>query len=489
MDEDTNVRNVSKKIFLDSLVCPTLGWVARSRAFDDRIGELSLADRFRVQQGIEIGRRARELYPSGILIDEGNVASACRRTKIMLGRADISAIFEATFAVDGYTAKADILEREDEGWRIVEVKSSVNDRKEFIDDMAYTTMVVKRCGLEITDTSLLLISRDFKLGMENEKLFEKVNHTPDVLRRAEEFTRLWSTIEKMTRSPLKPDPELRLDCRTCRLFKECLGENIEHHILDIPRLTESKLIELAQLGIVCVEDIPDAFSLTESQLRVRDCVKTRKPFIEDGLKSALQSVSWPAYYLDFETVMTAIPFYAGIAPYTQLPTQYSIHKCSKLGQVTDHFEYLADPSRDCRREIAENLIDVLREGGSIIVYSHFEKSIMTKLAALFPDLAIGLASLITRIVNLEAMIRQNFYHPDFHGSTSIKRTLPVLVSDMSYDHLEIADGGSAMAAFGYLILGKAGKKTLERLRRDLLDYCKQDTLAMVRLHQRLAEYV
>ena len=72
---------------------------------------------------------------------------------------------------------------------------------------------------------------------------------------------------------------------------------------------------------------------------------------------------------------------------------------------------------------------------------------------------------------------------------SIKVTLPVLVPEMSYDSLEIADGDSAMAAFAYLALGKYEGTEAETMRRHLLDYCKQDTLAMVELHQKLAEYV
>lgn len=484
-----NVRNVSKKAFLNSLVCPTLGWMTRSGEIDARIEEISLADRFRIEQGIEIGRRARKLYPDGVLIDDANLESASEQTKVLMDSPDVSTIFEGTFTVDGFTAKADILERKSGSWRIAEVKSSMNDKDEFIDDMAYTAMVVKRCGFDIVNTSLLLISKDFRLGMENEKLFEEVDHTEEVLCRVEEFKPYWEAIEGMTRSSVKPDPELRLDCRKCELLKECFGEDIENHILEIPRLSQSKFAQLTELGIVRIEDIPRGFSLTENQMRVRNCVQRKEPFIGDRLRDELEFVSWPAYYLDFETVMTAIPFYPDIAPYTQLPTQYSIHECSELGQVTNHFEYLADPGKDCRREIAESLADVLKGDGSIIVYSGFEKTIIRKLAALFPDLAVGLNSLVGRILDLEVVIKRNFYHPDFHGSTSIKKTLPVLVSDMSYDELEISDGGSAMAAFGYLMLGKYRDEKSEAIRRNLLDYCRQDTLGMVKLHQRLAEYV
>jgi len=403
---------------------------------------------------------------------------------------NVSIILEGAFLIDGFVTRADILERKGKGWRLVEVKSSVNDREEFIDDMAYTAMVIDRCGFNISNVSLLLVSKDFRLGMENEKLFVEIDHTDKVLAKVEEFKPFWQQIEEITRAPVKPAPRLIFECRKCEIFRECLGRGIENHIFDIPRLSQSKFDELAGLGIVCIEAIPDGFLLTENQARVRDCVLTKKPFVGGSLRSELTSISWPAHYLDFETVMTAIPLYPDIAPYTQIPTQYSIHKCSDVGLIIGHLEYLADPSKDCRKELAENLINNLGEDGSIIIYSTFEKAVINNLGRLYPDLLEKLNSLAGRMIDLAAIIGKNYYHPDFHRSTSIKTTLPVLVPELSYDNLEIAEGDSAMAAFAYLALGKyKDTKEIEAVKRNLLEYCKQDTLAMVKLHQRLAEYV
>ena len=483
------MRHVSKNIFLNALACPTLGWLMRSGGITEQItGALILGERLRIEQGIEIGRRARGLYPGGLIIDETDIASASRKTRSLMNDPKVSIIFEGAFLVGGFATKADILKRKDDGWHLIEVKSSVNDREEFIDDMAYTAMVIDRCGFDISAVSLLLISKDFRLGMKDEKLFVRIDHTNDVLNRVEVFKPYWEPIEKITRKPAKPGPKLRFECRNCEIFRGCLGKDIENHIFDIPRLTQSKFDKLVESGVVRIENIPDEFPLTKNQARMRDCVRTNKPFVGDTLKNEFESISWPAYYLDFETVMTAIPLYPDIAPYTKILTQYSIHKCSEPSRVIDHFEYLADPSRDCRRELARNLINNLKGEGSIIVYGSFEKIIITGLGKMYPDLSRGLNSLIDRITDLEAIIRRSFYHPDFNGRTSIKTTLPVLVPDMSYDELEIADGDSAAATFAYLVQGKYEESEVETVKRNLLEYCKQDTLAMVRLHQRLVEY-
>jgi CRISPR/Cas system-associated exonuclease Cas4 (RecB family) len=498
------VRNVSKQIFLNALSCPALGWVSRcERNFG---APLTPGERFRMEQGMEVGRRARSLYPGGRLTSL-NMALALEETRKALLDETVPVIYEGAFLIDGFAARADVLERTGDGWHLVEVKSSVNDREEFIDDMAYTAMVTSKCGLNICRVSLLLVSRDYRLGMPDERLFVEIDHTDEVRQRVEELEPVWQKIEEITRAPERPVPRLIYDCRRCELFGECVGKDIENHIFNLPRLNEARFNELAALEITRIEDIPKGFSLTEYQARAADCVRRNETFISEGLRDELEAIKWPAYYLDFETVMTAIPLYPDIAPYTQIPTQYSIHRCREVGLIDGHFEYLADPARDCREELARNLIDDLGESGSIIAYSNFEKAIINSLARLFPDLTDRLLALTGRIVDLEAIIRRNYYHPAFCGSTSVKRTYPVLKSEMtgdvfeiididsapvlvpelSYKDLDIAEGDSASAAFAYMALGKDPDP--ETTKKNLLEYCKLDTLAMVRLHQRLAELV
>lgn len=156
--------------------------------------------------------------------------------------------------------------------------------------------------------------------------------------------------------------------------------------------------------------------------------------------------------------------------------------------MTDHLEYLSDPTRDCRRELAEHLIKDLSGNGSIIVYSSFEKVTINNLAAMYQDIAKELVSLVPRLVDLNAIIAKCFYHPEFHGSTSIKVTLPVLVPDLSYDDLVIRDGNTAVTTFAYMALGRLTGDKAELAKKNLLKYCERDTLAMVAVHEQLAKY-
>ena len=483
------MRNVSKSIFLKALDCPTAAWIARREDQTDgaRTRSLTLGEQFRMEQGREIGKRARQLYPEGILVAEDTMASAAGRTEALLEDPSVVVVFEGAFLVDGYAARADILRRMDSGWHLYEVKSNVNDDEKFIDDMAYTALAMKHSGWLVTELSLLLLSKDFRLGMPHASLFAELDHTDEVLARIEELESAWQDIEESSRSPDKTPPKLHYECRECEYFSGCVGAGIENPIFDIPRLGRDRFDRLVELGVDCIESIPDSFSLTDQQAIVRDCVVAKDIYVSRGLGDGLEAIEWPAYYLDFETVMTAIPLYSEVAPYTQIATQFSMHVCSKPGEIGDHFEYLGNPSSDSRRKLAEELLRCLDNAGSILAYSSFEKRIINGLAKQYPHLEERLQAAVERIVDLAAIIRRGFYHPGFHGSYSIKRVLPVLVPELSYTNLDIQEGDAASATYALLALRRIDQATdVETARKQLLDYCRQDTLAMVRLHDRLA---
>jgi hypothetical protein len=199
----------------------------------------------------------------------------------------------------------------------------------------------------------------------------------------------------------------------------------------------------------------------------------------------LAATGWPCHYLDFETVATVLPLYEGHCCHQQVLTQFSIHHRDSIDAAPRHTEYLADATRDCQRELAEALIAALRPEGAIIVYSSFEQTRIRALRDAFPDLAGPLDEILGRLVDLLRIITEYVYDPGFKGSYSIKKVLPVLVPDLSYKGLAVPNGDAAITRFAQMARGEIRGPDIQRTRRDLLDYCKLDTLAMVRLHETL----
>ncbi len=444
-------------------------------------GRPTAADLLRMQEGQDVHRRAQSLHPNGVF------AGSIDKTKQLILDRAVDVIFEAAFTVDGYTARADWIRRVKGGWVIGEIKSSLfnedGPKDEHLEDLAYTVMVARRSGLPVKGCELVLMNRDWRLGMPNAELFVVTDHTADVLPIADEFNRLWDQVAPLLLRRSKPSPHWCWECRDCEYFADrCVGVGIPDPIFQLPRLRENKFTELTAMDVTRISAIPSDFKLTDSQQIAATAIRTKSLQIDAAeIRSALDSLEWPIGYLDFETLMTAVPLYPDVAPHEQLVTQYSLHVETSPGSELAHREYLADHVRDCREELATELIRDTAGCRTIVVYSSFEKTQIRGLANLLPTYAPELARMEGKLFDLEPVVRRGLVHPDFGGRSSIKVVLPVLAPDLSYADLEIGDGGAAVAAFAKLASGEVTEEEIRAVRGALLEYCKQDTLAMVRV--------
>src|SRR5262249_27757913 len=155
-----------------------------------------------------------------------------------------------------------------------------------------------------------------------------------------------------------------------------------------------KLLRLSADRIIDLVNLPTDFALSARQERARKSALSDKTITEPELSIALNTITWPCFYLDFETVSTALPLYNGHGCHQQVLTQFSIHRQESLDGALCHYAYLADSSRDCQRELAIKLIDDLEDKGSILVYSAFERKRITGLCDDFPDLAPELRKIL-----------------------------------------------------------------------------------------------
>lgn len=475
-------QRISKNIFLNTLFCPSLGWDLRHDLVQK---DLSLGKRFRMEQGKEVHRLARELYPDGEYLFSRDEMDGTSIASDRWGSPDPGVFFESPFVFGDYITKADILVKNQGAVELIEVKSSVNEKPEQIDDMAYTALIAKESGVAPSTVSLLLLDKNYRQGMDQQFLFKKLDKTKEVFSRMEAFQPQLDYVSEITSLDTKPVPRLSYNCKDCGQFSACLAKDADAHIFDIPRIRQNSIEDLIQREIHSVHDIPDDFRLTPTQREVVDCIKCGEIRIDPSLQQKLDDVTWPAYYLDFETTMTAIPLHAEMAPHDKFPIQYSIHLCDQYGNIVKHVDYLADHQRDCRRDLAEHLVLDLGQHGSIITYSSFEKTTISSLITLFPDLSTALQAIIGRLVDLERCVKC-IKHPQFRGRTSIKVVLPVLIPDLSYSNLEISDGDTALAAYAMMAKGWIQGEEIEQTRLSMLEYCKMDTLAMVRLHEELS---
>ena len=483
---------LSKTRFLSGCQCHLKLWYD---CYERELGvDVDIVTQAIFDTGHEVGRLARQRYPGGVLVeaDHRHAQDAIAHTRALLADESVPAIFEAAFEHRGVLVRVDVLERSTRGgFNLIEVKSGTTVKTVNEHDVAVQTWVVRGAGIDVVSAGLLTLNRGYVFDgkrLDVYRLFRfhdlddtAAQHLPWI---GEDVTFLHAMLSAAQAPAVDPGDHC-FEPYECGYYDFCTRdwEYPEHPLTDLPRLRTAKLERLESQEIEEIGDIPDDFPLSKPQATVRRSVITGKEQVSPHLKEALSQVSYPLRYLDFESFSPAIPRYAGTRCYDAIPFQFSMHTQDEAGNVS-HREFLWTEEGDPRRPLAEALIDAAGDGGTICVYSGFERTVIKALSRELPELSLGLDALLERLWDLLKVIQGNYYHPDFHGSFSIKSVLPVLVPEMGYDDLAIADGREASAAYQNS-LDRVADEERRRIHDALRQYCRQDTLAMLELRRAL----
>jgi predicted RecB family nuclease len=442
------------------------------------------------EQGHEVGRWAQKRFPGGVLIEAGHeeIGKALRQTKQAVADKQHPAIFEATFTHDNVLARVDILERLPRNkWRLIEVKSSTSLKDYYLYDVAIQRLILEGLGVNVIPC-LMHLNREYVYDGKQydlKELFVIEDLTDETAALEQEVNDLlqeeWKALARRKAPDIKPGSHCT-DPFECEFYNVCNKPLPVGHVANLPGIKQNKLEELASRGIESIKKIPKDFPLTEQQRRAWECARTGKPWFGKGLKETLSELSYPLYFMDFETLWVALPRYAGMSPYDQIPYQWSVHVQRKPGAALEHFEYLADDCNDPRPEFVKTLCQVIGTKGSVLAYSSgFESGRLGELAEWLLQYKNEIENIQGRLWDPLPVIRAHVYHPEFRGSYSLKSVLPALVPDMTYDGMAVSQGSEAGLAWERMVRAVAGSDDRRKLRDDLLAYCKQDTLAMVRL--------
>jgi hypothetical protein len=453
-------------------------------------GELDEQSLAVIEQGHEVGRWAQKVFPGGVLIEAGHeeMDKALQQTEQAAANKRHTAIFEATFTHDNVLVRIDILERLPRNkWRLIEVKSSTSVKDYYIYDVAIQRLILEGCGIEVVPC-LMHLNREYVYDGKQydlKQLFVIRDLTDQSKAIEKDVKDLIREERKVLARATPPDIEPGSQCTnpfTCEFYDHCNRPLPTDHVENLPGITPTKLEKLAALGVKSIGDIPKDFPLTERQKRASECARTGRPWFGKGLKQALAGLHYPLWFMDFETLGAALPRYAGMSPYDAIPFQWSVHIQRKPGTELEHFEFLAADTNDPRLRFVKALCQVIGKKGSVLAYnSGFESGCLASLADELPQYKDEIGNIQGRLWDLLPVIRAHVYDLAFRGSYSLKSVLPALVPDMSYDGMEVAEGNDAGLAWEKMVHAEAGSEERRRLRDALLAYCKQDTLAMVRL--------
>lgn len=442
-------------------------------------------------QGSEVGRLARNRFPDGKLIGGTGRAALVATQKALAAGA--TCLFEAAFLHDGVYVRCDILIRQSDGsWTLIEVKSTTQVKLYHLHDLAVQQWVLAGEGMKISSVQLMHINNRTCLHPHLDSLFVTVDVTRSVARILRRVPKNVRALQHTMQQPTMPKIEIGTHCVmpfSCPARAYCWRHVPRHSIFTIPRITPRKITALLKMGILAAQDVPPAFPLSPPQRAYIERVISGQPEINHArIARRLASLRYPIYFLDFETYAYAAPRFRGMRPYQQLPFQYSLHILEADGTL-HHKEYLHTNSDDPRPALAKQLIKDIGRSGSVVVYNaRFERGVLLELARALPRRQRALRGIVLRLWDQLDIFRDDYLDPAFEGSNSIKKVLPVLVPEMSYDDLDVKRGDQAQAVWQSLLHTKDAAQR-EALAAQLRAYCERDTLAMAAIHKALARLV
>lgn len=438
------------------------------------------------ETGHRVGEVAQQIYGSdeAVFIPyEGGLNHALKKTARLVKAGPKFPIFEATFQYDGILVRVDALMPDGDGWRIVEVKASTSVKEEHSFDCAVQSWVFQGMGHRLNGIALAHVDNSFVYegGGSYQGLLTEQDMADDVERLLPAVPE-WIREARDAATGEVPDIAVGQQCfdpYECPFVSHCWPSDSDYPVQGLAG-SKATLAEFVQEGFFDLRDVP-ASRLTEKQQRIQRVTTAGQAELQPGAAEFVADLAYPRYYLDFETIMPAVPVWAGTRAYETLPFQWSCHY-EAAPEKMDHAEFLDLSGDPPMRRLAESLIRALGTQGPVLMYTAYEKRIINGLIDRFPDLERSLAAIVDRLVDLAPVTRAHYYHPDMLGSWSLKAVLPTIAIDMRYSELQgIQEGIDASEGYLEAIDPATTAERKVELKEQLLRYCKFDTEAMVRL--------
>src|SRR3989339_1424445 len=486
--------HITKTDYLEYTFCKKNLWLKKHKPelFEDV--ELSEFEKKIIEEGNLADEAARNLFPDGKLVEIVGV-NAVSITKSLIDNR--GTVFQGAFLFDEFFVQADILKFNEVlgGWELYEVKATNDVKREIphhhINDLAFQKIVIEQNGIHIIKAGVIHLNGEYRQrGKVNyNELFIIAELTDEVLE-AEELVRGQM---RDIHTYMDMAEEKNCEClyrgrnAQCTTFAYSNPEVPEYSVHDINRIGGSKKLffDWIDRGIFALEDIDNPEALTGSKKAQYDAYMAGKPIIDHvAIKEALNELVFPIYFFDYEGYSSAIPRFDGFGAYEQVPFQYSLHVLHEDGEM-EHKEFLiTEPTKDLTLPLIERMREDFGDKGSVISwYKSYESQRNNKLAEVHPKHAVFLEAINDRMFDLYEIFSKNYYvDARFKGSASIKNVLPLLVPELSYKVLNIQKGDQAVERWEKMINPTTPQEEKDQIAKDLLEYCKLDTLAMVEIY-------
>ncbi len=471
---------LTKTDFMKYVGCPIYLWLSKHRP--GLIIEDASVKR-RLEMGREVDNLSRRLFPGGTEV-KGYNKEGWDNTKKLIDGSD-KVLFQPTVISGPLTCRADILTKNsDNSWDINEVKMAASVKKNEHDyDLAFQRICFENAGIRIHRTNLIHINSKYvrKGDIEPKKLFTSEDITDKVDAKILEIKKLIPKALEVSNSDEVPDIKLLQSCpnpKTCK-FLQYYCEGIPEVYSIIDKLPAKYLLEIISREILDPKKIS---AVTLKSIGYKPTPKFTK-INAPAIRKELKVLKYPIYFLDYETYSAAIPPFDGTRPYQNIPFQYSLIIKESPKSAVRHTEFLARVFENPMPALLSQLKKDIGVKGSVIVwFASFEMGRNEEMAKMEPEFSGFLKSVNDRVFDLMLIFKFHrgiYIDSEFRKSASLKKVLPVLCPELSYESLEIKEGSTASASWPTLTSNEISKAEKEQLANDMLTYCKRGTEAMV----------
>lgn len=436
----------------------------------------------RFDVGHRVGALAQARYPGGVLIAEDHLhhAQAVETTRRALD-AGTPALFEAAFTHDNVKVRVDVLRRLDSGgFELIEVKSTGGySEKKHLPDAAVQLYVLLGAGVDVRRVTLMHLDKGY--------IYPGGDYDPHALLAATDITH-----------------------EAFRYIADVPG-----HVARMMEVLALPELPAAPADVSCTKPYECEFHAW--------CTRDEEPpdfgaplKTDEAVLRRLDCLRFPLHFVDFETVNPGLPLFPGTSPFQAVKVQWSVDTLHRDGRL-DHSEWLIDDaSTDPSHDFATTLLRALGDEGTFVHYSHYEVTQLVDIALHHPDLRQPIVDRIprlwdnlTRKLSEAGMSDARLVHPEHDGLAlfdlgmrivrdgcvhpalgengwSIKPAVKVLAPHLpAYAGLAVSDGDQAMLATTEMLDPATTPERAAAIRRDLLEYCEQDTRAMVEIYRTL----
>lgn len=476
--------------------CPGLLWTLKNRP--ESLSPYSERNVINIHNEEAVALYTKHL--SGITyITEKDIERAAKATKDALdcGVLDLSG---ATFISGALSARVDLLKRRSDGtYALYLIRAAAHLHQSLCHDASYQVFVLATQGIRVSRVFFAKINTCYVEGESDEKelfILENISSrvaslVSGVPGRAKGMLRAAAERE-MPPQPVHNGCFNPSDCENKNLCFACMPKD---NVFSVSGVSHDIKFKLYRRGKYSLEDMIREGGLTPVQKKLLEMYVNDSPPIVDkeNLKKFLSGLWYPLCFLDFETMQLPFPPFEGLHPFEPCAFQFSLHIQKTPDSSLEHISCIAEPGCDPRRKIAETLCKHIPTGACVTAYNmQLEKATVLSLAERFEDLSDDLYSIADNIRDMMRPFEKRWYYDGkMKGACSLKAVLHALYPDskeLDYALLDgVHNGQEATTIYAAMCASPNAFPNKDEIIDELEKYCALDTLALVKLLEKLKE--